>query len=738
MEEQKTYLVNIESNLNKYAEEAALAKQKVDELKEANKKLVESGTASAAEMEANNAALKVAQKEYLNAKKTVEQMITANRSAKNSYFELYNQWQLAQVQLKKMGDAYVIDANGVRVLSEKYITASKVVADAKSALDQFGKGVHDNRLNVGSYSEAIEGAIGGLNQLPGTLGKATSGFMQMTKAALAFIATPIGAILAAITGAIYLIKEAIQVSQPLMDKLSVAGDYLSAMFRTLINYIAKFVEGVVKAFSDPIGAIKDFGQAILNNIINRFTALPKIAIAAFTAVKEAIKGNFDEAKEAVNDLGLAFVQMQTGIDTDKMEASAEAMKRAAEIAAELRVQLQALEDKQISEMQTMAKLERDTKRLLLAVEQEGISRSKQIEYLDEAILKQKQLSDNAVEDAKARAKISQDHINSLNETGSATRAERKANEEFQVAVIKAEEEAAQSILKLSKKRKNLLEQNIADEKEFIDKTNALRKKEEADRIDQMIKDLDFEIKAQLEANEKLGKYEQERLLINAENKRATQEALIQDEFALKQFQLDQDRQAEIDAAEKTGADVALINEKYNAYQLTLDEELRESKLGITSSFVGALAGLFGKSTKIGRMAAVAQATIDTYAGAQAAFKANAGIPPSPLWGIAAAATATIAGLANVKAILSVKSGLPGDSGGSAPTAISQSFAPAVGSSYLTQSQLTQSQVNSLPSGGLSASDIQDAVKNIPAPIVTVEDINAKVAEVQKVTVAATI
>lgn len=48
--------------------------------------------------------------------------------------------------------------------------------------------------------------------------------------------------------------------------------------------------------------------------------------------------------------------------------------------------------------------------------------------------------------------------------------------------------------------------------------------------------------------------------------------------------------------------------------------------------------------------AKAQAIIDTFAAANAAFRAMADIPPAPAWGIAAAAAAIIAGMANVRAI----------------------------------------------------------------------------------------
>jgi len=72
-------------------------------------------------------------------------------------------------------------------------------------------------------------------------------------------------------------------------------------------------------------------------------------------------------------------------------------------------------------------------------------------------------------------------------------------------------------------------------------------------------------------------------------------------------------------------------------------------------FYGNVATLVGKNSEVGKAAAVAQTTIATFTGAREAFKALAGITGiGPALGIAAAAAATAAGLADVKRITSVK------------------------------------------------------------------------------------
>lgn len=111
----------------------------------------------------------------------------------------------------------------------------------------------------------------------------------------------------------------------------------------------------------------------------------------------------------------------------------------------------------------------------------------------------------------------------------------------------------------------------------------------------------------------------------------------------------------------------------------LDEEKAQAKidsLKMTSAALNQFAQLAGEQTAAGKALGVAAATIDTYVSAGSAYAAAAKIDPIVLAPLAAAG-AIAAGLARVKAILSVK--VPGGGGGgSAPSAPSvPQFNPAV-------------------------------------------------------------
>jgi hypothetical protein len=85
------------------------------------------------------------------------------------------------------------------------------------------------------------------------------------------------------------------------------------------------------------------------------------------------------------------------------------------------------------------------------------------------------------------------------------------------------------------------------------------------------------------------------------------------------------------------------------------ENAKRAALATTADALGAAAQLAGEQTAVGKGLAIAQTTISTYTGAQAAFTSLASIPiVGPALGAIAAAAAIVSGIGNVKRITSVK------------------------------------------------------------------------------------
>ena len=135
---------------------------------------------------------------------------------------------------------------------------------------------------------------------------------------------------------------------------------------------------------------------------------------------------------------------------------------------------------------------------------------------------------------------------------------------------------------------------------------------------------------------------------------------------------------------------------------------QEQQLDIASSTAGDLAKIMGEESAAGKAFAITQETIDTFASANAAYKAMAGIPVvGPGLGAVAAGAAIAAGIANVKAIASTGDGggggsTPGGSGGAgsappAPQMMSGAFelsgvsAPEPVKAFVVTDEMTDSQ-----------------------------------------------
>ena len=183
--------------------------------------------------------------------------------------------------------------------------------------------------------------------------------------------------------------------------------------------------------------------------------------------------------------------------------------------------------------------------------------------------------------------------------------------------------------------------------------------------------------------------------------KATEQGILTDELeasrlesmnALKQKYADED-QARIDAgiAAKKAAD-------------KLDEDLAkavgDSKQQIAQEGLDTIIGIAGEQSAVGKAAAVASATMNTY---QAATNALANTPAPPPFPQIAAGIAIVSGLMNVKKILSTKTPAGGGGGGGAtPTAPAMPSGPV----FDPNAALSAASANQTGGGGITLGDQQ--------------------------------
>ena len=166
--------------------------------------------------------------------------------------------------------------------------------------------------------------------------------------------------------------------------------------------------------------------------------------------------------------------------------------------------------------------------------------------------------------------------------------------------------------------------------------------------------------------------------------------LIQSAYDRAQAELEIQRNQDIEKITQAGAtadEIARINARYDNQAKKLEQENSDFKealneqdvdnaLAAGSQVLGGIIDIVGEGSAVGKAAAIAQTTIDTYGSATAAYKSVVGIPVvGPALAPVAAGVAVAAGLMSIKKIVSTKT--PGNkSGGSAPN-ISVPTAPPV-------------------------------------------------------------
>jgi len=627
------------------------------------------------------------------------------------------------------------------------------------------------KINVGNYAESIKEALTELNPFNGGLvsflqrskdaGGAGSlltgafsairvGILGALQAGLAFIATPIGAVVAAlavavglVVGAFKLAKASLQSTEQGTQKLAVVTGAITGVFTGLFkvikplglflaNSFIKYLEGVGKVAEKTLGLIADAlefvgAEETAKGLRNFTEEVKKSAIASANLAKaegelasqqrnarklqldyqkqaERLRQQRDDEtnsiskriqinnqlgivlqKQSASELAIANKQLQVanlkikaeGETTDALNARAEAQTNISDIQERIAGQ----ESEQLANLNSLRKEAADKQKELdeQAIER-ALTRSRaeidlfvanqgfKKKSLEDEFAFNKQLADKELADLKLqydKKKISAKEY----EVGKAQIATDFAQKNAELVIANAELEVNAEIEK---------NQRILDSDKFLSDSQAELKKEalandlKAETEFQKIRleqgainqqEYNAEINRINEenrlANEKLAEdrkaAEQEKQLIDLENQKIINEEnfLLQAEIDKQQNEIK--RQQEVENAEKTGADISLINAKYAQIQQDIEDAKQTNKVKLASDAFGSLAAIFGEESKAGKAAAIAQTTIDTYQSAVSAFKSLAGIPiVGPVLGGIAAGAAIASGFKAVKQITATK------------------------------------------------------------------------------------
>lgn len=460
---------------------------------------------------------------------------------------------------------------------------------------------------------------GSLRTMAPGLSSSIDGFKGMAKAALAFIATPLGAILAAVAATLGLVVAALKRSEPVLD----------------------FFEDIVSKITTGI----DF---MLNNLK---------AVGSFLG--NVLIGNFAAASDGLNKLSKGFVEAQKqaqlylNIQRDLEDKSARVRIETAGMENQIKSLIIASKNRNLTliEQQNLlkeaAKLESDlvAKRSELA-NQEAIIGIKQIALKRDL----KQLDSESFDDFVKRliasndlSKEEKDNIAELFEKRQqAASAGLALQEKIQNASDAALDKDLARIEKLEAARQKAFEAELKRNEDlaaFNEERRALQEAQDEADIEANAEKFQTNLEREVTENQELSD-----LKLNIEEDAAEQAGEITTSLTNKQ------KQAAIDA---NNLKLDLMKKGMTAEQaeLSIHKMVEDQKLAATSNTLGSAASLLKKNTVAYKVLATAQATIDTYQSAVSAFKAMSGIPYiGPVLGGIAAAAAIASGLANIAQI----------------------------------------------------------------------------------------
>ena len=277
------------------------------QLDAANKALDEGfarGTVTAAQYAEGKAKLAIQEADLRNGIqeniKVLQESIDQERMAEGSIESLRASLQKMEEAWRKMSAAERESAAGQELKTK--------IQSLKEELTGLDRGTTETASGLKQFQSQLESC-------PGPIGQTATAIGKMTKAALAFIATPLGMVLAAIAAGLAAVTSWFHRTEEGENALANATAAFNQVLASLLDVVDKVGEWLYKAFTKPKEALTDLVDFIEGQVVNRITSVGKAA----QAVWKMLQGDI---KEGAADFANAWLQGLTGIEDAGRKASA--------------------------------------------------------------------------------------------------------------------------------------------------------------------------------------------------------------------------------------------------------------------------------------------------------------------------------------------------------------------------------------------------------------------------------
>jgi hypothetical protein len=224
-------------------------------------------------------------------------------------------------------------------LQAQQAQASQDWSSAQDSIDKYNNSLNDSGGFLVSALGGMENYKGIISALPQPLQGAINGISGMTSAAMKFIATPLGAIIAAIVLALQTLKSWFEGSAEGQRAFAEVSGYVSGVLGQLKEIVYAVGKAIYNAFKDPQKAVKDLWTTIKQNIVNRIEGLGGIFSSLGKMISAAFSGNLDDVNKEFKNFQENLTKAVTGVDhaSDKLKSWVSHVGDAAKATSELSV-----------------------------------------------------------------------------------------------------------------------------------------------------------------------------------------------------------------------------------------------------------------------------------------------------------------------------------------------------------------------------------------------------------------
>lgn len=349
MPNNKIVIAELELDIDGLTEAAKDSQKAIAKVKEELLALKDAGKESTAQFANNRDELQKLTQALQTQLAALTEQVQRTEDLANAQKEAGTAAQKALQTQNELAAGYSASADTLQELETTAQDAAQTLSTLNSALQQneslMGQGegstaksaktFNDYKTQVKESFDSINlfnGGLGGLisrAQEAGGVGPLVAGAFNgmatgiggMTKASLAFIATPMGLILTGIAVALKAVISYFTDTQEGVDKLTAITRPLQSVFQALMGVFQNVGKYLADMFTNPKQALIDFANLIKENLINQITGLAELIPNLGKAIGQLFSGDFSDAAKTATD-AIAKVALGTENITDKIAGAA--------------------------------------------------------------------------------------------------------------------------------------------------------------------------------------------------------------------------------------------------------------------------------------------------------------------------------------------------------------------------------------------------------------------------------